>query len=158
MKILSIANKCNIKIFILLGVLILSGCSVTPYKELNLDTTSNFKTPTEGKTGVYVYQWKTGPLGALVDVDFDIKGKPEVSLNTGEYAHFEIDPGQYEYKLLGGLFPMYAPVEFESNENYFFRAFLLNFSDNAYLVRDQIEINEAKKHILSGRYEINTKD
>ena len=146
------------KYFILLMVLIISGCSVVPYKELNLDTTSNFNTPAEGKAGVYVYQWKTGVVGALVDVDFDLKGKPEVSLNTGEYAHFEIDPGQYEYKLSGGLFPMYVPVEFESNKNYFFRAFLLNLSDHSYLMRDQLEINEAKKNILSGWYEINTKD
>lgn len=156
MRAFLIENRFNI--FIFLTVLILSGCSVTPYKELNLDTTSNFKTPTEGKSGVYVYQWKTGPLGALADVDFEIKGKPEVSLNTGEYAYFEIDPGKYEYKLSGGLFPTYAPVEFESNKNYFFRAALVSLSDFSHLVRDQLEINDTKKNILSGWYEINTED
>ena len=53
---------------------------------------------------------------------------------------------------------MYLPVEFESNQKYFFRAALINFSDNAYLVRDQIEINESKKNILTGRYEIYSDD
>lgn len=145
-------------IFLLVFLVVLSGCSVTPYKELNLDTTSNFKKPSEGMAGVYVYQWKTGVVNALLDVDFEIKGQSKVALNTGEYAYIEIAPGKYEYKEMGGLFPMYAPVEFESNMNYFFLASLLNLSDHISLVRDQVEIDEAKKKILSGWYEINTKD
>jgi hypothetical protein len=131
---------------------------VTPYKELNLDTTSNFKIPHEGMSGVYVYQWKTGIIGALLDVDFEIKGEPIISLNTGEYGYMEIKPGLYEYKLQGGLFKIYLPVEFEANNNYFFAAKLSNATDRAVLVRDQQAIDEAKENILSGRYEIYSKD
>ena len=142
----------------LLAFLVLSGCSVTPYKELNLDTTSNFSLPTEGKAGIYVYQWKTGIIGAFSDVNFQIKGQQKVPLNTGEYAHFEIDPGVYEYKVLGGFSDIFVPVEFDANTNYFFRAAISQFSDAIYLNRDQKEIDEAKENISSGRYEINSKD
>lgn len=142
----------------MLAFLFLTGCSVTPYKELNLDTTSNFSLPTEGKAGIYVYQWKTGVLGAGLDVNFQIKGQQKVPLNTGEYAHFEIAPGLYEYKILGGFTDTFVPVEFDANTNYFFRAVLFQFSDLIHLIRDQKEIDEAKANILSGRYEINTKD
>ncbi|WP_146164628.1 MULTISPECIES: DUF2846 domain-containing protein [Halomonas] len=136
----------------------ISGCAATDYKDLNLDTTSDFRSPTHGKSGVYVYQWKTGILGAGSDVDFEIKGYPELSLNTGEYGYFEVKPGNYEYKLSGGIFPQYIPVEFEPDQNYFFRAFLLNFSDYAVLVREQNEINEAQENISSGRYEPHSND
>lgn len=140
-------------ILVLVSLIMLSGCAVTPYNELNLDTTSNFKSPEPGKAGVYVYQWKRGIIGAGVDVDFKIKGLPEVSLNTGEYSYYEVEPGNYEYLLVGGLLDLYGPVTFETGQNYFFRAFLLNFSDHAALVREQEEIEEAKVNILSGRYE-----
>ena len=143
----------------LISVLMVTGCAaVVPYKDLNLDTTSNFKSPAEGKSGIYVYQWKTGILGAGSDVDFEIKGVVEISLNTGEYGYVEVEPGKYEYKLSGGLFKQYIPVEFEANKNYFFRAVLLNFSDTAFLIRDQTEINDAKRNILTGRYELNSID
>lgn len=152
-------KKICIKFLILImSILFVSGCVITPYKDLNLDTTSNFKTPTESKSGIYVYQWKTGIMGALMDVDFEIKGLPEVSLNTGEYCYLEVAPGKYEYKLSGEIFNQYVPVEFAANQNYFFRASLLNFSDCAFLVRDQDEIDEAKKNILTERYELCTKD
>jgi hypothetical protein len=137
---------------------ILSGCASVPYEDLKLDTTSNITSPSEGKAGIYVYQWKTGILGAGFDVDFEIKGYPALSLNTGEYGYFEVLPGDYEYKVSGGLFPQYIPVKFQANQNYFFRAFLLNMSDGAVLIRDQAEINEAKQNILNGRYEEHTKD
>jgi hypothetical protein len=133
--------------------LVVSGCSITPYEQLNLDTTTDFRKPEEGMAGVYAYQWKTGVIGALFDVDFEIKGFPAVTLNTGEYGYFEAPPGEYEYKLSGGIFKQYVPVKLEANKNYFFRASLLNASDHAYLVRDQKEIDEAKKNILSNRYE-----
>lgn len=129
------------------------GCSVTPYEQLNLDTTSNFNSPSEGKSGVYVYQWKKGIVGSLVDVDFEIKGLSEISLNTGEYAYLELDPGSYEYLIAGGLIDQYGAVTFESGQNYFFRAYLLNLSDHSSLIRDQEEIDATKKNILSGRYE-----
>ena len=48
--------------------------------------------------------------------------------------------------------------QFDPNTNYFFRAAIFQFSDAIYLNRDQKEIDEAKVNILSGRYEINTKD
>lgn len=139
---------------ILLIAFILSGCSVTPYKDLNLDTTSNFTRPTEGKSGVYVYQWKSGILGAAFDVNFEIKGQPKIPLNTGEYAYFELNPGSYEYKLQGGFLSQFVPIEVEANKNYFFRAALVNASDLIYLVHDQNEIDEAKKNISAGRYEL----
>jgi len=132
----------------------LVGCSVTPYEELNLDTTSDFTAPNEGKAGVYVYQRKTGLIGSSLDVDFEIKGLPEISLNTGEYGHFDVDPGDYEYKFSGGMVKQYIPVTFQAGHNYFFRAALLNFSDHAYLVRDQQEIDAVKKHIREGSYEL----
>lgn len=47
----------------------------------------------------------------------------------------------------------YAPVKFALDQNYFFRAYLLNASDYAALIRDQEEIDAAKRNILSGRYE-----
>jgi hypothetical protein len=140
-------------LLIALSLLVLSGCTVIPYKERNLDTTSNFKKPTEGMAGVYVYQWKSGIIGAGRDVDFEIKGQPIISLNTGEYGYFETPPGQYEYKFRGGLYTVYLPVEFEANHNYFFRAALINFSDRASLVPFQVEIDEVKENIMSGRYE-----
>lgn len=124
-----------------------------PYQDLNLDTTSNFRMPSEGMAGVYVYQWKSGPIGALFDVDFEIKEGPTVSLNTGEYGYFEIEPGQYEYKVTGGLWDTFVPVEFQTDQNYFFRAALVNASDHAFLIRSQQEINEAKENIRTGRYE-----
>ncbi|MFA0084068.1 hypothetical protein AB4383_18985 [Vibrio breoganii] len=105
-----------------------------------------------------MYQWKTGLFGALVDVDFEIKGEPELSLNTGEYAYIELLPGDYEYKFQGGIFTHYIPIKIEPNKNYFFRAQLLNASDHAFLIRDQYEIDEAKKNITSGYYEVNTLD
>ncbi len=131
----------------------LVGCTVTPYKDLNLDTTSGFTYPSTGKAGIYVYQWKTGIMGALYDIDFEIKGHEVTKLNTGEYAYFEIEPGKYEYMLSGGIFKQYLPVEFEEDQNYFFRAFMLSGYSNAYLVFSQSEIDEAKINILSGRYE-----
>jgi len=145
-------------VLVLLSLLFLTGCTFTPYKELNLDTTSNFKTPEIGNAGIYVYQWKRGIIGAAFDVDFEIKGSPVISLNTGEYGYFEITPGEYEYKSNGGIFELYSTVEFEANKNYFFHAFLSNLHDNAYLVRSQTEIDEAKKNIVTGRYELHDKD
>ncbi len=140
------------------SALLASGCTMTPYEQLNLDTTSSFKKPSEGMSGVYVYQWKSGIIGAGLDVDFEIKGQPTISLNTGEYGHLEVQPGEYEYKTLGGIVQQYIPITFEPNENYFFRAALSNFSDVAYLVRSQNEIDDAKHNIESGRYEIYSKD
>ena len=145
-------------VLVLVSLIMLAGCTVTPYKELNLDTTSNFKNPEQGKAGVYAYQWKRGVIGALLDVGFKIKGLPEVSLNTGEYIYYELEPGNYDYLLSGGLFDQYIPVTFEAGQNYFFRAFLLNLSDHAVLIRDQGEIEEAKVNILSGRYEHHSVD
>ncbi len=143
------------KIFSLLLVIFLTSCAVTPYKDLNLDTTSNFKSPKEGMAGIYVYQWKRGIIGAMSDVKFEIKGQETIiPLNTGEYGHLEVAPGHYEYKFQGGIFSnTYLPVEFEANQNYFFRAFLFQFTDTAVLIRDQDEIDEAKQNISSGRYE-----
>ena len=138
-------------ILLLIGFTILAGCTTTPYKELNLDTTSNFKTPEKGKSGIYVYQWKRGIIGALFDIDFSIKGLPEVSLNTGEYAFYEVEPGNYEYS--GGSLDKYKPVTFEADQNYFFRAFMLFGTGFAAIIRDQEEIEDAKLYILSGRYE-----
>jgi len=40
------------KIMLFVCVLIISGCSITPYKDLGLDTTSNFNTPTPGRSGI----------------------------------------------------------------------------------------------------------
>jgi hypothetical protein len=48
---------------------------------------------------------------------------------------------------------MFIPVKFEVGQNYFFRAALVNLSDLTILVRDQQEIDDAKKNIISGRYE-----
>lgn len=134
--------------------LFLTGCAVTPYKDLNLDTTSDFKYPPKGMSGVYVYQWKSGILGALLDVNFQIKGQPAIPLNTGEYGYLELAPGRYEYKAISGLHNIYLSADFEANKNYFFRAQLSGFSDYAELIRDQKEIDEAKKNIATGRYEI----
>jgi hypothetical protein len=135
----------------------LIGCAVVPYEELKLDTTSNFRNPPPDKAGIYVYQWKTGVLGAAMDVNFEIKGQPKIALNTGEYGYLEVLPGKYEYKV-EGLFNIFLPVKFESAKNYFFRATLVNFSDAAVLIRDQNEIDEAKQNIFSGRYEKNDVD
>lgn len=134
--------------------LFLTGCTVIPYKDLNLDTTSDFKSPTKGMSGIYVYQWKSGILGAAVDVNFQIKGQPAIPLNTGEYGYLELAPGRYEYKALGGFHNLYFPEDFEADKNYFFRAQLSNFSDSIGLIREQKEIDEAKKYIATGRYEI----
>lgn len=131
---------------------LIGGCSAVPYKHLNLDTTSGFKVPEIGKAGIYVYQWKTGPFGAGFDVDFELTDYPPLSLNTGEYGYFEVHPGDYEYKFSGGLFDSYIPVSFEANENYFFRAYF-SMGDYSLLIRSQNEIDEAKKNILTGRYE-----
>ncbi len=137
---------------IILSAVLITGCSVTPYKDLDIDSTSNFKSPTKGKAGIYVYQWKSGIIGAISDVDFEIKGYPEISLNTGEYGYFELPPGEYEYKGTGGLLKQYGKAKFEANQNYFFRAFF-NMGDYILWVKDQVEINEAKSNIKNGRYE-----
>ena len=105
-------------------------------------------------SGIYVYQWKSGILGAAVDVNFQIKGQPAIPLNTGEYGYLELAPGRYEYKALGGFHNLYFPEDFEADKNYFFRAQLSNFSDSIGLIREQKEIDEAKKYIATGRYEI----
>lgn len=147
------------KILILLSIMLISGCAtVTPYKELNLDTTSDFNIPKEGKAGIYVFQYKTGIFGAEFDVNFEIKGMPKIPLNTGEYAYLEIDPGLYEYKQRGGLIQSFGSIQFEAGKNYFFCAKLLNLSDFIYLVTKQNQINQAKKDILNGKYELNTVD
>lgn len=142
------------KIYFIVMAIFLSGCTVIPYEELRLDTTSNFQEPTEGKAGVYVYQWKTGVLGAGFDVDFEMEGAPQISLNTGEYGYFELAPGNYEYKVIGGLMRQDGTIKIEAGKNYFFRAFISNFSDVIALVRDQKEIDETKKNILNNRYEL----
>lgn len=145
-------------LLIALSLLVLSGCTVIPYKERNLDTTSNFNKPTEGMAGVYVYQWKSGIVGAGFDVDFEIKGQPIISLNTGEYGYIEVLPGKYEYKYAGGILKRYVPVEFEANQNYFFRAFLNNLTGYSGLILYQEEIDETKVNIMSGRYEWHSVD
>jgi hypothetical protein len=142
----------------LLFTAVLSGCASVPYEELNLDTTSNISSPSKGKAGIYVYQWKRGPLGAISDVDFEINGETKISLNTGEYGYFEIEPGDYKYKLAGGLFPQQLPVHFSDNENYFFRAYILQFTDHSVLIREQSEIDAIKKNITGGRYELYSVD
>ena len=140
-------------VLIALSLLMLSGCTVIPYKERNLDTTSNFKYPKDGMAGIYVYQMKKGIFGAARDVDFEIKGQPIISLNTGEYGYFEVPPGKYEYKFSGGILNKYVPVEFDANQNYFFLASLRNFTDHSVLIPFQEEIDETKANIMSGRYE-----
>lgn len=136
----------------------LAGCATVPYEQLKLDTISNFKAPAPEKAGIYVYQWKSGVLGAGMDVNFEIKGQPKIALNTGEYGYIELPAGNYEYKLRGGLSQLFIPVKFEAGQNYFFRAALVSFSDLAILIRDQVEIDDAKKNIISGRYEWHTID
>jgi hypothetical protein len=131
----------------------LAGCAAVPYEQLKIDSTSNFRTPPPDKAGIYVYQWKSGVVGALMDVKFEIKGQSTIALNTGEYGYIELAPGAYEYKAVGGPFRAFVPVKFEAGQNYFFRAFLASASDHSFLVRDQLEIDEAKKNIASGRYE-----
>lgn len=148
----------KIKYIVLLSLLVISGCSTVPYEKLELDTTSNFTTPEKGKAGVYVYQWNIGVISSMFDVDFEIKGYPELPVNTGEYGYFEVSPGYHEFKYSGGLWDSYEKILFEEGENYFFRAFLFHASDNAYLVRNQKEIDEAKENISSGRYELYTVD
>lgn len=131
------------------------GCASVPYEQLKLDTTTNFRVPSPDKSGIYVYQWKSGIWGAGWDVDFEIKGQPKIPLNTGEYGYFEVSPGDYEYKWMGGMLgKQYLPVKFEANQNYFFHAFLLQGADRANLIRDQKKIDEAKQNILSGKYEL----
>ncbi len=151
--ILKMNFKAARKTLSLAGAAFLTGCAITPYENLNLDTTSNFRTPAEGAAGVYVYQWKRGIVGAALDVDFEIKGYPAMPLNTGEYCYLELKPGSYDYKVTGAPFKQYVPVKIEANKNYFFIASLVNFSDYIGIVRDQSEIDAAKKNILSGRYE-----
>lgn len=135
----------------------LAGCAVVPYEQLRLDTTSNFRKPPPDRAGIYVYQWKTGILGAAMDVNFEIKGQPKIALNTGEYGYLEVPPGEYEYKVMGGP-ATFIPVKFDGGQNYFFRAALVNFSDLSFLIRDQQEIDEAKQNLLSGRYELHDID
>ncbi|MGB0219366.1 MAG: DUF2846 domain-containing protein [Sinimarinibacterium flocculans] len=136
----------------------LCGCAITPYEQLGLDTTSGFRAPPSDKAGVYVYQWKSGIVGAGMDVDFELSGQPTIALNTGEYGYMEVPPGEYQYKLIGGLGPVFVPVTFLAGQNYFFRAALVNFSDQVVLVRDQHEIDAAKQNIASGRYEYHDVD
>ncbi|MCW4445847.1 DUF2846 domain-containing protein [Vibrio splendidus] len=143
---------------IILSSIFFAGCTSIPYEELNLDTTSDIGSPTDGKTGIYVYQWKSGVIGSISDVDFEIKGQPILSLNTGEYGYFEVIPGKYEYKVAGGIFDSFIPIIFEANKNYFFRASIVNFSDYSYLIREQVEIDETKTNIVSGRYELYSVD
>jgi Protein of unknown function (DUF2846) len=147
--------KCLAALLIAVG---LAGCAAVPYDQLKLDSTSNFRKPTLDKAGIYVYQWKSGIFGAIADVKFEIKGQPKIALNTGEYGYLELPAGDYEYKLIGGLFPAFIPVKFAVGHNYFFRAALANLSDHSFLIRDQLEIDEAKKNILSGRYELHDVD
>jgi len=143
---------------VLLASLIISGCANRTYEELNIDSTSNITVPSKGKAGVYVYQWKTGLLGAGFDVGFEIKGNPEVFLNTGEYAYLEVNPGDHHYKLIGGPFPQFLPITLKEGQNYFFRAVLNGGTDRGFLILDQSEIDAAKRNITSGRYELNTVD
>ena len=150
-----VGTRCIAALMITVGLV---GCAVVPYEQLRLDTTSNFRQPPPDRAGIYVYQWKSGILGAAMDVNFEIKGQPKIALNTGEYGYLEVLPGEYEYKLRGGLAQLFIPVKFEAGQNYFFRAALVNASDLSFLVRDQKEIDEAKQNILSGRYELNDVD
>lgn len=150
-----VGMKCISALAIAFG---LAGCAAVPYEQLKLDTTSSFRRPSPDKAGIYVYQWKTGILGAGMDVNFEIKGQPRIALNTGEYGYLEVPPGEYEYKLRGGLVPMFIPVQFEAGQNYFFRAALVNFSDLSFLTRDQREIDDVKRDITSGWYEMHDVD
>lgn len=136
----------------------LGGCAVVPYEQRQLDTTSNFRVPPPDKAGIYVYQWKRGVIGSVFDVSFEIKGQRKIALNTGEYGYLEVPPGDYEYKLKGGMFQIFLPVTFKAGQNYFFRAALVNASDMSALIADQKEIDEAKQNIVSGRYEFHDID
>lgn len=152
-------STIKIKITILsLAIASISGCASTSYHDRNLDTLSNMTKPSENKAGIYVYQVKSGIIGAAVDASFSIKGQPEVTLNTGEYAYFEIPPGEYEYRLSGGLFQNYIPFEARAGQNYFFAASMQAFRSSSNLVIDQRLIDEAKNNIKTGRYELNTVD
>lgn len=135
------------------AAILLTGCATVPQ-----EVASNFKAPSTGMAGVYVYQWKTGIMGSITDVKFEIKGQPTIALNTGEYGYMEVPPGQYEYKASGGLSNFYLPIEFEAGKNYFFRAQLSNLTDTAMLVKDEWEIDDTKKNIGSGRYEAHDVD
>lgn len=142
----------------ILVIFIITGCAVMPHEEISLDTTSNFKMPEKGKVGLYIFQWKSGVFGAISDVDFELKDGPRISLNTGEYGYIEVSPGDYQYKTLGGPSPQYAKLKLEANRNYFFRSYLSYGMDTSSIVTNQNEINDAKRNIFSGRYELNSVD
>lgn len=136
----------------------LVGCSQVPYHDLHLDTTTNITAPSEGKAGIYVYQWKTGIHRAAMDARFLIKGQEVIKVNTGEYAYLELPPGNYEYRVLNGLQDIYQPVEFRVGENYFFRTAFDLAAELSILITDQKAIDEVKQNIVSKRYELNTID
>ena len=96
-------RMCKQLLLIVLASFFFVGCAAVPYEQLKLDTTTNFRVPSPEKSAIYVYQWKSGIYAAGRDVDFEIKGQPKISLNTGEYGYFEVPPGEYEYKWTGGM-------------------------------------------------------
>ncbi|GAA4094847.1 DUF2846 domain-containing protein [Zhongshania borealis] len=145
-------------IAILILAFVTSACSVVPYDELNLDTTTNAKRPNAGMAGIYAYQWKSGILGAHFDARFKITGQPIIKLNTGEYGYFQIPAGNYEYRSLAGIIPKHRDITFKAGQNYFFRLSNSMTSTSTFLIRDQDEIDATKEKINSGWYELNTLD
>lgn len=147
------------KYFAILACLLLTtACTVVPYNELNLDTTSNTTKPDAGMAGIYAYQWKSGILGAHFDARFKIKDHPIMKINTGEYGYMQLPAGTYEYRAVSGLLPRYREVELEAGQNYFFRSSNSTFSTTTFLISDQDEIDSAKEKIRTGHYELNTID
>ena len=151
-------------LLIIISIVLVTGCAqYVPYEDLNLDTTSNFNSPTEGKAGIYFYQSKynfvDGIAANLTDASFSIKGHPKEFLNTGEYGYFELLPGDYEYVLSGGVpYDINSHVKLKANHNYFFLISGDYLGSSAHLERNQDNINEIKEFLLNGDYEKNTVD
>lgn len=134
----------------LICVAMITGCAVSPKPHVD---TSWYTQPSEGKAGIYVYQWKTGIHGAISDVKFVLNDQVMTKLNTGEWDYFEVSPGVYEFRLFGGPFPQTEDLTFEAGKNYFFQAALANAMDMVLPVYNEEDIREAIENIKSGRYE-----
>lgn len=99
----------KIKYLLAALLLALSGCATTftlPASGPAPVDMSSYSTPSEGKSGIYFYQWKSGIWGAYRDVRFRLDDKVMGKINTGEWLYLEVPAGPHELRYQAGIFPL----------------------------------------------------
>lgn len=139
-----------LKRILLLSVIFTVGCTSVPRTPVDM---SEYSTPTEGFSGVYFYQHKTGVFGSLYDVKYVVDKQVLGKINTGEWLYLEVPTGEHKYTFSGGFLPQYLPFTFAEKQNYFFRGSIFQMAPYVVWINDEEKIRTVIQNIESGRYE-----